>query len=79
MPVLLDGISMPSKDDLPDVLKDLTDRQAISLTQGNWDEDVQHILEAAKIPLLPEPKIVLASESPRRIELLQQISLSTNI
>jgi septum formation protein len=77
IPVLIYGTRMPSQEDLPEDLKDLSNRKAVKLTEDNWEDDLENLLN--KIPSreshLPvsKPIFLLASESPRRKELLKQI------
>src|SRR5215216_1014630 len=44
IPVLVQGASMPSADELPDDLAALTRRNAIELHDTNWNSDVGHLI-----------------------------------
>lgn len=44
VPVLLPGVSMPAEDELPDPLKPLARRHALSLADPHWDADVTRLL-----------------------------------
>jgi CHASE2 domain-containing sensor protein len=46
VPVLLDGASMPSSDGLPDSLKPLGNRHALSLSAERWSDDVEDLIES---------------------------------
>ena len=48
VPVLLDGASMPSNRQLPDDLKPLTRRQAISLRDEAWDAGIDRLATLIK-------------------------------
>ena len=55
VPVLVDGASLPKKDDLPDDLQPLLDRQAYRITAEQWHHDVSALigpLEGEVGPLL---------------------------
>jgi hypothetical protein len=43
VPVLVEGTRMPAADDLPPAIRDLSKRQAISLRDESWDEDVDRL------------------------------------
>lgn len=43
IPVLVNGAILPGRDDLPEGLKPLADRQAVSLRDDRWDDDVAHL------------------------------------
>jgi hypothetical protein len=46
IPVLIRGASMPTADQLPDELKDLAFRNALSLNHLDWDANVQKLVDA---------------------------------
>src|SRR5262249_43909258 len=48
IPVLVDHASMPSPSDLPEALKPLARRNAISFTHGSFDVDCQFLAAAIK-------------------------------
>jgi hypothetical protein len=43
VPLLVHGATLPARDDLPDGLGALADRQAVSLRDDRWDDDVSHL------------------------------------
>ena len=43
IPVLVNGATLPGRDDLPDDLKPLADRQALALRDDRWDDDVANL------------------------------------
>ena len=43
IPVLVDGASMPRDEELPDALKGLTRRNAVTITDEGWDADVTRL------------------------------------
>ncbi|MBK9927338.1 MAG: septum formation protein Maf [Anaerolineales bacterium] len=73
IPVLVNGAKMPTSSGLPDDIKELTNRQAISLNQDSWASDISRLSKMIKSPTLRIPSILLTSKSPRRRELLNQI------
>ena len=51
VPIVVQGARMPGADDLPDNLKTLARRQALTLSHEDWDHDVGKLIAAlAKIP-----------------------------
>ena len=62
VPVLLDGASVPSSDQLPDDLKPLSERQCVVIEYRTFDSDARELLLA--LQLKSEP----ASETPDRPE-----------
>ena len=46
VPVLVEGMTMPRAEDLPEAIRTLSRRQAISLHDETWDADVDRLLEA---------------------------------
>ncbi len=55
IPVLVRGASMPAADQLPDDLKDLAYRNALSLNNLDWDSNVAKLVDAIR-PHVGEPK-----------------------
>ena len=45
VPVLVNGASMPRKENLPDDIRPLTRRQAVEITDSRWDYDVGRLTE----------------------------------
>jgi hypothetical protein len=45
LPVLVEGASVPSTEDLPADLQALTRRQAIELRDARWDDDIERLVE----------------------------------
>ncbi|MEM7356749.1 MAG: TIR domain-containing protein, partial [Acidobacteriota bacterium] len=48
VPVLVDGATMPQKDELPDSLKTLAKRNAIELRAARWDSDVEELVKVLR-------------------------------
>lgn len=46
IPVLIDGASIPSRNQLPRGLKELAFRNAITLNEEKYDEDLRHLVDA---------------------------------
>jgi len=56
IPVLVEGAQMPERDDLPEDLQALCDRNAIELTDKRWNFDVSQLIVALRKALnLPPP------------------------
>ena len=55
IPVLVRGAAMPNADQLPDDLKDLAYRNALTLSHLNWDGNVNKLVEAIR-PHVGEPE-----------------------
>lgn len=55
IPILVDGASMPSSDDLPDPLKPFARRQAkaINLREDKWIPDIEALIERLRELILP--------------------------
>lgn len=56
VPILVNGASMPRKDDLPDDIRPLIRRQAIEITDTRWDYDVSRLTENLTQVLAHSPK-----------------------
>jgi hypothetical protein len=50
VPVLLPGAEMPAEADLPEPLKPLARRNALSLSDAHWDADIGRLAEAIGLP-----------------------------
>ena len=50
VPVLLPGASMPAEDELPEALKPLARRNAMTLNDTHWDADIQRLVAAIGVP-----------------------------
>jgi hypothetical protein len=59
VPVLVDGAAMPGVAELPDALAALSRRQALSLTDGSWNDDVARLCRAMEEELQPSPSAAL--------------------
>ena len=81
IPVLVNGANMPPASALPENLKRLASCQAKTVTNENWDSDVNELIARMKELLheLPKATLILTSKSPRRKELLQTIGWNENI
>ena len=53
LPVLVGGAGMPSPDALPEPLKPLSRRQAMSLAEDKWTPDVEALIERLREIILP--------------------------
>ena len=62
IPVLVRGASMPTSDQLPDDLKDLAYRNALTLSNLDWDSSVAKLTEAIR-PRVGEPQAVASVAS----------------
>jgi hypothetical protein len=58
IPVLVDGASMPSEDELPDDIVALARRNALEISPTRWDYDVGRLIEAIDGLLARETKTV---------------------
>ena len=58
IPLLLEEAQMPAEADLPDDLKPLSRRQALSLSDARWHSDVDHLMRALHHVLAPDPGTV---------------------
>jgi hypothetical protein len=54
IPVLVEGASCPLKEDLPDDLKNLVDRQCIEIRPHHWKEDVKPLIQIIKKDFEPK-------------------------
>jgi hypothetical protein len=50
VPVLLPGAEMPAEADLPEPLKPLARRNALNLSDANWDADIARLADAIGLP-----------------------------
>lgn len=57
VPVLFDGAPMPTKDDLPDDLKPLADRNAVRVNAENWVRDVTRLTAYLESEGCGQPRI----------------------
>ena len=64
LPVLVNGATMPSENQVPADIQPLLHRQAIEITDTRWDYDVGRVVENVEKVL---------AESPRRKRFLQQV------
>ena len=57
IPVLVQGATMPSEDELPDDLKPLAVRNALEISSPRWDYDVERLIQVLEkvLPPLPPP------------------------
>jgi hypothetical protein len=61
IPVLVQGVTAPKPDQLPDDLKDLAYRNAMELTHPRWESDVQLLVRAVR-PYVSRPSAGSGSE-----------------
>jgi len=66
VPVLVDGARMPAIDELPPRLRELSRRNAVSISHERFDSDSKHLVEALYKPLGIEP--------PNRIEKILELA-----
>jgi hypothetical protein len=64
VPVLVDGAPMPNPADLPDPLTALSRRQAVTLADGSWADDVARLCRAIEEDVQPE--MAAAARAARR-------------
>lgn len=64
VPVLVNGATMPNKEDLPDDLKELVGRQGLSLPETYWSAGVDRVVQHVESVL---------ERSPRRLKFLAQV------
>jgi hypothetical protein len=50
IPVLLGGTEMPRRNDFPEEVRWITDRQAVHLRNESWDQDVDHLVARLEKP-----------------------------
>jgi hypothetical protein len=73
IPVLLEQAQMPAETDLPDELKPLLRRQALLLSDGRWQSDVDHLIvtlrqfDAAEIASHPVSPVKKAADQAAEI------------
>lgn len=53
VPVLVGGAEMPTRDDIPDALAELTERERTELADGTWNADVERLLKQLRVLILP--------------------------
>ena len=56
IPVLVNGATMPRRDELPDDIQAIARRQAIELTDTRWDYDMGRIIDAVEQVLAQSPR-----------------------
>src|SRR5215207_404523 len=66
VPVLIDGARMPAPDELPPRVRDLSRRNAVSISHDRFDSDSKHLVEALYKPLGIQP--------PNRIEKILELA-----
>lgn len=54
IPVLVNGVNMPARDSLPENLRELADKQAISMRHQSWPTDMTALVRAVRA-ILPKP------------------------
>jgi hypothetical protein len=58
VPVLLAGASLPHATELPEDLRALTSRQALSLSETNWDAELQRLVKSLGIATLQRKRAI---------------------
>lgn len=64
VPALVNGATMPKKQELPEDIQPLVRRNAVEITDTRWDYDVGRLVENVELALAP---------SPRRKRFLEQV------
>lgn len=49
VPILLEGATMPQREHLPEALRALADKQALTLEETSWDSDLQRLVSSLDI------------------------------
>ena len=49
VPVLVEGVNMPREEDLPDTLKELSRRNAVSISDAGWSDDTNRLAKVLAI------------------------------
>jgi hypothetical protein len=69
VPVLVDGASMPRKEELPEDIQPLVRRNAVEITDTRWDYDVGRLVKTVEEMLAGSPRLsATARTSSRRVE-----------
>lgn len=55
IPILIGGAAMPAAEHLPDSLKPLTRKHAVSVRDDSFDRDMQHVLSELRIANIEQP------------------------
>jgi cytoskeletal protein RodZ len=63
IPVLVKGARMPAPEDLPELLRSVTRRQALELRHERWSQDVEH-LASALAQMLELPRLDRSAPAP---------------
>lgn len=61
IPVLLSGVELPRKEELPEPLLPLRRRQALSLNEASWDADVARLIRALGLPTVRRRRLTIAA------------------
>ena len=72
IPTLVGGADMPLADSLPDPLKPLMLRQAISLSDKDWNTDVKALMERLSELILPTAEQIPLQDAQREAYELQR-------
>ena len=75
IPVLVQGVSAPKPDQLPDDLKELAFRNAVELTHARWDSDIQVLINALR-PLISQAG---SKPGPERIQRGSKLRVSKSL
>src|SRR5262249_32278683 len=68
-PVLVQGAQVPAADQLPEGIKDLTNRNAFELSHARWDSDVREMLKRLGIAPPQEARTIGESTARKRLPL----------
>ncbi|WP_298023045.1 toll/interleukin-1 receptor domain-containing protein [uncultured Parasphingopyxis sp.] len=68
VPVLIDGAAMPQEADLPEALREMVKRNAMTITDERWEHDVARL---AKVIAIDVPGSVVQ----RRLDLLRRVAI----
>jgi tetratricopeptide (TPR) repeat protein len=71
LPVLVGGASMPSPDALPESLKPLSRRQAMSLAEDKWNSNVEALIDRLREIILPRAEDIPLPQAQRELYEMQ--------
>ena len=66
IPVLVEGARMPRAEELPDILRPITRRQALELRDSRWEDDIQALIGVLDRVLSPAAQPAPASAAARQ-------------
>jgi hypothetical protein len=60
VPVLLSGARLPKTEDLPELLRGLTQRQSLNLNESTWDADIERLIRSLGLPSVRRKRLLIA-------------------